>query len=884
MTLTAETKPMLRWCTEPIDRAWLAAEGYARLEFPELRARFVTPASAVGMRRTTLAAPAAPLLERYAAHDRVAVIDFVLHSLDDLRDLYAFVLEPAWRCGVRLIVQADRTLNDLDSATMVDPGYDYPWTLERARYLAAVMGAADRPLADPGPPDPSRPLDAEQLSAVAAHDGVVQVIAPAGSGKTTVLVERVRELLRRGTSPERILCATFNRDAASELRDRLAAAGVGAVEARTFHSIGLKILRDERLLSGRLHTFSPGQWRRLCAMTQRETGHWFDPPDASSLISGLKLSELVTASEWAHRAPGDEASLALVRLYELYEDQQRRDGLHDFDDYIMRAVRALRSDGQLRARWQQRFARVLVDEYQDIEPAQELLVQILAAPQDSLFAVGDEDQVLYAWRRARVERIVALDQTYPGLQRVALATNYRCDPAIVERSAQLIAVNQVRFPKTIRAKPDRETNPEAIKLDEHSSAEHAAAWAAQALVASKRGEIVVLARTTRLLRGVAEACIAPGVRISAPEQIFEARGAQGVLEAHLRLASAPATADVDDVALVMRHPSRGLPSDVEQQVALRLRDGATWAQAVHGLADRRGKLADAAATFGMLRDVDDARMFVRLLRTAGGLDRHFEEYQRTFGGAEQVEIEQLEDAERAAAGQTVAQYAAAVAQRRDALLAIRDDDHGIELTTVHRAKGREWPAVIVVGFDTGQLPHRRALEVTAEQRRAGEGMEAERRVAYVALTRAKDRLHVLTTKGNLSPFAWQAGLAEPPPQRTHSGPTGASRPLTRRTGPPAGPPGSEHVVKTGAKYALRVAPSRRAGMRIAAWAIRHNLVTADTAAGHVHARDYLAEIPDIPDAEVDAMLAAAGVQPHELVRRLSPRPRRMLADVLDSRA
>ena len=192
----------------------------------------------------------------------------------------------------------------------------------------------------------------------------------------------------------------------------------------------------------------------------------------------------------------------------------------------------LRSDPELRRRWQARFDRVLVDEYQDIEPAQELLVRVLAAPQDCLFCVGDEDQTLYGWRRASVRRMVDLDLAYPGLQRHALAHNYRCPRRVVAASRRLIEHNEIRFPKRIEPDPARPPDGEdALSLHEHASQAHAAAEIATTLQGSDREQIVVLARTTNLLRTVALACAELGVRIAAPDAVFEPHGARAALEA-----------------------------------------------------------------------------------------------------------------------------------------------------------------------------------------------------------------------------------------------------------------------------------------------------------------------------------------------------------------
>ena len=264
-------------------------------------------------------------------------------------------------------------------------------------------------------------LDAEQRKAVQAHDGIVQVIAPAGSGKTTVLVARVAELLSRGVPPNRILCLTFNNPAAAEMTARLHQSGVDGVEALTFHALGRRVLKEAGRLRADVRTATYAQWRRLAklAMDQTPGGVWIDAPEARDQVSELKLGRMLDADEFAAEAQTPEQRTLGV-LYRLYQDQLVNDDVNDFDDYIFQGLRLLQRDPEVRRSWQQRYTAVLVDEHQDIEPAQGRLVEIVAAPEDMLFYVGDEDQCLYSWRRARVETIIELDETYPGLQRHAL--------------------------------------------------------------------------------------------------------------------------------------------------------------------------------------------------------------------------------------------------------------------------------------------------------------------------------------------------------------------------------------------------------------------------------------------------------------------------------
>ncbi|MGA2928803.1 MAG: ATP-dependent helicase, partial [Solirubrobacteraceae bacterium] len=786
------------------------------------------------------------------------------------------------RAGTAVAIESRDRLTRLDPARFVDPGFEYPYTLERALCAAFSLFRGER-RADGDTLSEAVTLDHEQRRAVEAGDGVVQVVAPAGSGKTAVLIERVRELLRRGVRAEQILCATFNRDARLELRDRLQAAGVTAVQARTFHSVGMWLMREEGLLRprGLRGQLSLGQWRRLSTIVAREEGRWIDPADARSAISSIKLGRLATPAEFRREMDRHEDGPALARLYELYERHLVQERVHDFDDLVLVAVRALREDPELRRRWQERFEQVLVDEYQDIEPAQELLVRILAAPQDGFFCVGDEDQTLYGWRRASVRRILELDLAYPGLERIALAHNYRCPSEVVEVSRRLIEHNRIRFPKAIRAigSADEEPTAQGLDLHEHDDGAQAAVEIAERLATRRREEIVVLARTTNLLRAVATACAARRIAISAPEAVFEPHGARGALEAYLRLCGSPRDARADDVALVCRVPGRGLALGKQDAVASSLVRGERFEEsllAVAGDARESARLAEAGLILDRLCTITDASQFIAHLRQAGGLDEYFREYEQTFGATEQVELEVLEQSQREARGMTVAEYSRVLRTRTDELRSARDDTHGIELTTIHRAKGRQWPEVHVFSCEEGQLPHRRALEVGTVQRAAGEGIEAERRLAYVAFTRAQRRLVLHTTRAAASRFLTEAGLSpstpyhEPSPQQPA---VSSARQATPNAGRriaslPAGEAGDvvREAARIGLSYALRTAPSPAVALEAAAITIEQRLVGPQTASQRITVGQLLTAIETLtPGERADILTALAAPESRRLV-------------------
>lgn len=546
--------PELTWTTERPDPTRLVREGWRVLEFERWRAA-VGSARPRGARRS-LTNPTARLLAIFARHERVAVLDVRCDSVDDLRLIHGTLAAPARRRGCRLLIHAARELASLAPDDFVDPDWRHPWTLERLRWLASEHVAADaapgsgavnrrgrrrgrlsrlvdRVLGRGAVPPPGQPpprplaLDPQQCRAVRAGTGVVQVIAPAGSGKTSVLVERVKELLHRGAAPERILCSTFNRDAKLEIAARLERAGVAGVAVRSFHGLGLALLKHEGRTRAGIGETGDDAWQQLAeqARVAEADGVALDPTAARNAVSAFKLSAMIDPqTALAQAAGGDARARTAARLYDLYQRHLDECGRLDFDDLVAGAVALLQRDADVRRRWQARFDHVLVDEYQDIEPAQALLVGLLAAPQDSLFCVGDEDQCIYAWRRASVERVIELDQVYPDLERHPLIRNYRCGRRITVASRRLIRHNRRRF-----RKPLRPGAPHRGRIRVHALVDRAAG--ARRVVELLRdgfpGTTAVLARTSALLGEVARACAEAGLDaagVCEPATIHAAKG------------------------------------------------------------------------------------------------------------------------------------------------------------------------------------------------------------------------------------------------------------------------------------------------------------------------------------------------------------------------
>ena len=533
-------------------------------------------------------------------------------------------------------------------------------------------------------------LDAEQAAAATLPDGPAQIIAPAGSGKTTTLIARLGHLLTRGIRPERIAVLTFNRDAAEELRGRIAGRlapfvpAATSIEVRTLHALARQVLLDAGTLGELVADREPllRAARRRCLVGRS--------PDAPPLPDVASLDTWLSAWKVEGRPPPPEAQPVLAAYDALLAARRA----NDFDDLVVGAADRLASDPQLRMRWQARFTHVCVDEFQDVDAAQLHLVRLLAEPERNLFVVGDDDQTIYAWRLADVRRILEFTATYPDANRVLLATNYRCPPAVVASSARLIGVNRERFSKRIQ--PDgraRDGTGRARSLVAFPTIagdwpDRLVSFAAATAVDGRRA--CLLARTRAELAPLTLALVRAGIPhwCSVPSP----------LEAE------PAQALVDQL--------RRMPGDRPPfQSLLDARAARGW---------RRGDPRDALAE-------DDLAALDAMTGWSAGF-------------------------------RSVETFLDALDRARTRFEALRAPDAPVELVTVHAAKGREWAIVIVIGFEEERFPNRRALLGAADPARA---LEEERRLAYVAMTRAAQQLVLAFDPSRPSRFLADAGLSAP---------------------------------------------------------------------------------------------------------------------------
>jgi superfamily I DNA/RNA helicase len=362
-----------------------------------------------------------------------------------------------------------------------------------------------------GLPEPIRErlarLAPDQRAAAMAPPGPVLCVAPAGSGKTTTLVARIAWRVALGADPRSVCAVTFNRRAAEELRERLAAAlepldiAAGSVQVRTFHALGMRILRsagiDVSRLADRASTIRRLAGGELPAPTMRVLDDTF---------TRLTLDP--------ERGPPPERA-DLHAAYAAYRATLAAEGMLDLDDLVAGALRVLVADAALLARWRARTAVLLVDESQDLDRSQLELALLLAGERRDVFLVGDDDQTIYAWRLADVRRILGLAARLPGLRRVDLTVNYRCPPEVVRRADRLVSRVSERFVKRIDPAPN--ASGELVLAPDTGDDVARARRLMTAWYGRASGGYAILARTNAELAPYAAVARALGIPLAAPK-------------------------------------------------------------------------------------------------------------------------------------------------------------------------------------------------------------------------------------------------------------------------------------------------------------------------------------------------------------------------------
>jgi DNA helicase-2/ATP-dependent DNA helicase PcrA len=644
-------------------------------------------------------------------------------------------------------------------------------------------------------------LNGPQRQAVVHEGGPLLIVAGAGSGKTRVLAHRIAYLLgARGVQPGEILAITFTNKAAGEMKERvtqLVGPRARAMWVSTFHSMCVRILRAEAVKLGLKSSFTiydQGDSVRLMTMVARDLdldAKRYPGRSLAAQVSNLK-NELVDEESFTPQTPPERV---LADVYRLYQQRLRQAHALDFDDLIMTTVHLLQAFPDVAEHYRRRFRHVLVDEYQDTNHAQYVLVRELVGglgddaagpvPPAELCVVGDADQSIYAFRGATIRNIDEFERDYPQATTILLEQNYRSTQRILKAANQVIAKNTGRRPKNLWTDAgDGELIEGYVADNEHDEA----AWVAEqidALVdegAVRPADIAVFYRTNNASRVFEEVFIRVGMpyKVVGGVRFYERKEVRDAL-AYLKVVANPT--DVVSLRRVINTPKRGIGERAEQCIEqFADRERIAFATALR----RCSEVTSLASR--SLRNIQEfvalLEEFEQLVETGSGpaallesiLDRtgYLAELQASTDPQDEGRVDNLNELisvaaefEAASPGGTVTDFLEQVSLVADAdQIPVTGDDAGVvTLMTLHTAKGLEFPVVFLTGLEDGVFPHLRALGDPRE-------LEEERRLAYVGITRAQQRLflsraQVRTSWGQPAYNPPSRFLDELPPDTVH---------------------------------------------------------------------------------------------------------------------
>jgi DNA helicase-2/ATP-dependent DNA helicase PcrA len=630
-------------------------------------------------------------------------------------------------------------------------------------------------------------LNEPQREAVTAVDGPLLILAGPGSGKTRVITHRIAYLVDvASVAPWRILAVTFTNKAAREMRTRVAAhLGEGARDLMlgTFHSICARLLRTESERIGIPRQFNIYDdadqmtlMKRACEWANVDTKRFKERALLSS-ISHAK-SELVSPEEYA-RTARDYFGEVVARVYEGYQQFLAENSALDFDDLIVRAVQMLREHDEVREKYQERFRHVLVDEFQDTNVAQYQLARLFAAKHKNICVVGDPDQSIYSWRSADIRNILNFERDFPDAKTVLLEQNYRSTQTILDAAHAVISGNKQRKEKSLWTSAG--SGEPIVMYEAYDEAEEADFVANEVATLVEEGQpyghFAVMYRTNAQSRALEEALIRMKVpyALVGGTRFYERREVKDAL-AYLRLVQNPH--DVVSFTRVVNVPGRGIGQktmselerwarerEVPLYTALQLiaeqedaRNGAqapppasaaqAGAPARHPIGTKQTRtLIEFLGMIDELQIVASKNNLTTLLD--GVLERTgyrrwlFEEFEDEEAQERWANVEELRNVaseyDGLAPGHGLVAFLEDVALISDADTVPENDDPRsgrVTLITLHSAKGLEYPVVFMIAMEEGVLPHIRSFEDPMQ-------MEEERRLCYVGMTRAKERLYLL---------------------------------------------------------------------------------------------------------------------------------------------
>ncbi|MGN0169744.1 MAG: DNA helicase PcrA [Lachnospiraceae bacterium] len=602
-------------------------------------------------------------------------------------------------------------------------------------------------------------LNEEQQKGVYTTEGPVLILAGAGSGKTRVLTNRTAYLMQeKGVSPYNILAITFTNKAAEEMKRRieeLAGFGSDAVWVSTFHSCCVRILRRyaDRIGYDTGFTIYDAEdqksiMKEICKRLEIDTKVYKEKMFLN-VISGAK-NELMDPDEFQRDAGGDYKQLKIATVYAEYQKTLLKNNAMDFDDLIMKTVELLQVDHEVREYYQERFQYIMVDEYQDTNTAQFMLIKLLAGKYNNLCVVGDDDQSIYKFRGANIKNILDFEGVYPNAKVIKLEQNYRSTQTILDAANSVIANNRGRKQKALWTKRE---GGERIVFEQFESAQEEAFYIANRIGGMVRSgeckyrDCAVLYRTNAQSRLLEERFVANNIPYKLVGGVnFYARKEIKDLLAYLK------TIDngKDDVAVtrILNVPKRGIGQTSQGKVAdyaysrsISFYDALAEADSVPGLGKAAGKirpfveliersrrLLQQSGPTAVLQYILDETGYVSELQAEGT-----EEARNRIDNIDEL-ITKMVDYEQNAEEPSLSEFLEEVALVAD-IDSLDEDSDYVVLMTLHGAKGLEFSRVFMSGMEDGIFPS--YLCITADD---PDELEEERRLCYVGITRAKDKL------------------------------------------------------------------------------------------------------------------------------------------------
>lgn len=594
-------------------------------------------------------------------------------------------------------------------------------------------------------------LNENQKRAVLHKDGPLLVLAGAGAGKTRAIAHRVAYLVSQGIEPDRILAITFTNKAANEMKERISKllheldssipASQGVPESSslrapfisTFHSLGVHILRKSGRPIGAPRDFSildKEDSLSILKSSIKELGidpKQFQPSKMQSIISRYK-GDLITSEEFEVMAGSDFFPGILSRIWAKYEDHLKKQKALDFDDLVSKTFFLLQKDAKTREYYQNLWQYILIDEYQDTNKSQYELSKILAAGHKNICVIGDIDQCIYSWRGADFRNIVNFENDYPDHIMVVLEENYRSTQTILEAAAKVIEKNKMRKPKRLVSKKERGAEISLFEaMDEQEEAEFVTRKITELRTKEKDAEIAVLYRANYQSRILEESCLKCGIPYQVLGTQFYHRKEVKDIFAFLR--AALNRESLVDIKRIINVPPRGIgKTTILNYFAVKELSGEAQKRV-----DAFLKLLESIKEKILTSNPSDVIRFV--MKESG-----YEKYLQQGGDDDKERLENLQELVSIASRYDHFEGVEGIERLlTDAALMSEQDtlDKGraaVRLMTVHSAKGLEFKNVFIVGLEDGLFPHNGFGDNGPEKE------EEERRLFYVAITRAKERL------------------------------------------------------------------------------------------------------------------------------------------------